>query len=303
MDRWLRNSLVEATYKLRYTCQQHISHSGNYLMPTAAERQRHVTAKLERARNHLHEFKQLHDTFLKSNPYKVGVKRDIETRKLIYHIASVEQPEDGMSTAVGDILKNLISALDHLAYQLVCIGMGSDGPFYHEYFPIADSFSEYEAKKRRKVQGMTADAIKAIDEIKPYKGGNDLLWRLYKLNNIDKHRLLITVGSAFRSVNVGALMHRMMQKTLEEKGVSLPTLDLYLRPADRLFPLKAGDELFIDAPDAEVNDKMQFCFDVAFGETQIVEGEPLLETLNQLIGLVEQTVTKFEPLLNWGVKK
>lgn len=266
-------------------------------MPTAAERLHHITTKLERARKHLHELKQLHDTFMRSNPYKVGNKRDPDSRRLIYFIANVEQPGDCMATAAGDILQNLMSTLDHIAYQLVCIGMGNEGPFYHVYSPIADSVDEYENKKPRRGQGMRADAIKAIDAIKPYKGGNDLLWRLYKLNNVDKHRLLTTVGSAFRSVNVGAVMHSMMQKTLGDKGATLPAIDLYLWPADRLFPLKTGDELFIDAPDAEVNDRIQFRFDVAFGKTQIVEGEPPLEALSQLTGLVTEIVTKFEPFL------
>src|SRR5205823_12088781 len=182
-------------------------------------------------------------------------------RKLIYYLASVEQPGDGIATTVGDVLQNLMSALDHLAYQLVCVGMGSDGPFDHVYFPITDSVAEYEAQKRHKVRGMRPDAIRAIDAIKPYKGGNDILWRLYKLNNVDKHRLVIAVGSAFRSVNLGAHMQQMMQKTVADKGITLPVLDLYVKPADRLFPLKVGDQLFIDAPDAEVNDKVQFVFE------------------------------------------
>ena len=144
---------------------------------------------------------------------------------------------------------------------------------------------------------MRPDAIKVIDAIKPYKDGHDLLWLLYKLNNIDKHRLVITVGSAFRSVNLGVYMQQMMQRMWADKGVTLPVLDFYVRPADRLFPLKAGDELFIDAPDAEVNEKMQFVFEVAFGEPQVVEGKPLLDTLHQLAKIVEGIVPGFEPLL------
>lgn len=266
-------------------------------MPTAAERLRHVTAKLDRARQHLRDLERLHEAFIKSNPYKVATKHDPQTRKLIYYLASVEQPGDDIATTVGDVLQNLMSALDHVAYQLVCVGMGSDGPFYHVYFPIADSATEYEERKPRRIKGMRPDAIKAIDAIKPYKGGNDPLWRLYRLNNVDKHRLVITVGSAFCSVNLGVHMHQMMQKMWADKGITLPVLDLYVRPADRLFPLKAGDELFIDAPDAEVNEKMQFVFEVAFGEPQIVEGEPLLETLRQLTNLVDGIVPGFEPML------
>jgi len=97
-------------------------------------------------------------------------------------------------------------------------------------------------------------------------------------------------------------MQALMQKVWDQpdspfKGKTVPILDLFLKPADVLFPLKIGDELFIDAPDAEVNEKMQFVFEVAFGEPQIVEGEPLLETLRQLTKLVDGIVPGFEPLL------
>jgi len=266
-------------------------------MPTSAERLHYVTAKLKRAKWHLSELEHLHRTFFQSNPYKVATKRDAQTRKLIYYVSGVEQPGEGFATTVGDVLQNLVSTLDHLAYQLVCVGLCTAGPFYHVYFPFADTAAEFEARKLRRVKGMRPDAIAAIDAIKPYKGGNDPLWRLYKLNNVDKHRLLITVGSAFRSVNLGAHMHRMMQQTWSDKAVDIPPIDFYVRPADRLFPLKVGDELFIDGPDAQANDKMQFVFDVAFGEPQIVEGEPLLETLRELTRLVEEIIPNFEPLL------
>jgi len=52
-------------------------------------------------------------------------------------------------------------------------------------------------------------AINAIDTTEPYQGGKGhSLWVLHKLNNIDKHRLLITVGSAYRSFNVGAVIQQ-----------------------------------------------------------------------------------------------
>jgi hypothetical protein len=50
---------------------------------------------------------------------------------------------------------------------------------------------------------MTQQAVAAIDALKPYKGGNDVLWQLHELNNVDKHRLILTVGSAVRSTDLG----------------------------------------------------------------------------------------------------
>jgi hypothetical protein len=145
--------------------------------------------------------------------------------------------------------------------------------------------------------------IDAIDATKPYKGGNDQLWRLHRLNNIDKHRLLVTVGAAFRSFNVGAhLMGQMIKAGIGmhlglKPGAEIPVPDIYLSPTDKLFPVRAGSELFTDMPDAEVNYKMNFLIDIAFGEPGISEGEPLVETLRGTLDLVGNIVSDFATLL------
>jgi len=85
----------------------------------------------------------------------------------------------------------------------------------------------------------------------------------------------------------------MMKKMFP--GKDLPAISAFFQPADVLFPLKEGDKLFIDAPDAEVNEQMQFRFNVALNEPGIIEGKPLLETVHQLTTLVEGIVMALTP--------
>jgi hypothetical protein len=268
---------------------------------TAEERLARIRIKIERAIKHMHELQAEVQSFLDMQPYKVGVKRDPDTRRLIYYVLSVEQPPPLIAAITGDILQNLRSALDHLAYHLADIGTAGKGPFRHIYFPISENATKYHADLPKKVKGIRPDAIKAIDALKPYGGGNDIFWRLHRLNNIDKHRLLVTVGSAYNSVNIGPMMHRTMKQTWIDAGFDkaddIPMLDLFLRPADRLFPLRAGDELFVDLPEAELDEQMQFRFEIAFGEPKDVAGEPLTEALQQMIDVVENTVVSFKSLL------
>jgi hypothetical protein len=99
-----------------------------------------------------------------------------------------------------------------------------------------------------KVKGMSPASIKAIDAIKPYQYGDDALWQLHKLNNLDKHRALLTVGSGYHSLNIGAYGFRRLQKAFPKQ--TIPILDAFFKPANRQFPLKAGDVLFTDLPDA-----------------------------------------------------
>ena len=117
---------------------------------------------------------------------------------------------------------------------------------------------------------------------------------IHSLNKIDKHRLLTTVGCSFRSVNLGAQMIRDMERRM---GRSLPKMDVFYRVADPMCPLKAGDELGIDLPDAEVDEKLQFRFDIAFSEPRVTNCEPVLETLQQMIDLIDNLLPIFRPLL------
>jgi hypothetical protein len=87
-------------------------------------------------------------------------------------------PIDALAIA-GDVIHNLRSAFDHLAYQLVCVGTGDEFP-KNTGFPIADSAKAYEEEKeRRKVERMPPKAVEAIDFLKPYRSGNPPLWRIH----------------------------------------------------------------------------------------------------------------------------
>ncbi len=182
-----------------------------------------------------------------------------------------------------------------MAYRLFIIGVGDAGePDKHIYFPIADDATKYKSQAPGQVKGMRPEAIAAIEASKPYKGGDDILWRLHKLNIIDKHRLLLTVGSAFRSLNLRKHMMATMGIPFEKVvggPINLP--DFFVKPADRLFPLKVGDELFIDSPEAKEIEQMEFRFEIALGEPGIINGEPLIETLEHMTSHVENLITTF----------
>ncbi len=264
---------------------------------TPDKRLSNISVKIERARKHFTELELEVKAFLDSKPYQVGVKRNVDTQQLVYYVSSVKSVPPIIAAITGDVVHNLRSALDHLAYHLVDVGTCGKGPFRHVYFPIYANAKEYKKQRHEKVQGMRQDAVKAIDALQPYKGGNDSLWQLVKLDNTDKHRLLLTVGSRFESVNIGSILHRLFEQTASDVGLDVPTFDLFIKPADRLFPLKVGDELFIDAPGAEVDPKMQFRFDVGFAEPQVIEDAHLTETVRHMTDLVDSIVVSFRPLL------
>lgn len=145
--------------------------------------------------------------FLSEKPYKIGVRRDAVTRRPIYFLESAKPVPDKIALIAGDALQNLMGTLDHLAYQLVCKDTNDAPPNPNWiYFPIADDKPKYDDRKHGKMAGAATATIAAIDALMPYHGGDDLLWALYRLNNIEKHRLLLTVGSQAGGIHLGQLL-------------------------------------------------------------------------------------------------
>jgi hypothetical protein len=256
-----------------------------------------IRSKIERAKKHVADLDAAIRAFLDSKPYKVGAERDPDTRKMVYYVVHVEDVHTDITQIAGDALASMVSILDHLAYRLFLTAKtGGDGR--HVYFPItknATNAAEYVAERKRKVKDIPPAIVADLDALEPYKGGKGhQLWVLNELNNLAKHRDLIAVGSRFRSVDVGSIGIALLEKQL---GLSLPRMPLFLRPANPLCPLKVGDVLFTDAVDAEPNPQMEFSFDVALNEPQIIHAEPLIEAVHQLAGAVDGIVGQFAKYL------
>lgn len=266
----------------------------NAAMPLAG-----AQLKIARAKQQVREVLATYKQFMAQDPYKVTAKRDEEGRPQYYLVDITPDLPVVISAVVGDILHNLRGALDHVAYQLWLRG-GGQGDGKHVYFPIFDSAEKFAHASPGKVQGMTQAAIDAISALKPYKGGNDALWRLHALDIIDKHRLLVTVGSLFRSVDVGPTLRRFAKEAAAVLGVpedEIPTIRMPLIPADNLCPLKKGDVLYIDQAGAEFVQGMAFGFEMALHEPSVCTGVPIRGLIGESMQAVEGAIQALAPHL------
>lgn len=87
-------------------------------------------------------------------------------------------------------IHDLRSALDHIACAI------SSAPKRQKAeFIIGDSLEEFNrlATQREKEGRLCSAAINFMRSFQPYRGGNDALWVLHRLNILDKHRMLILV--------------------------------------------------------------------------------------------------------------
>lgn len=257
----------------------------------ATERYRTARTKFDRAQLHVQTLAEYLKAYRDSSPFRIDTKRQTETRRLVYYVGHIEPTPHTVPILIGDCLSCLRSALDHLAFQLY-LSNGGTWPGKHVSFPIFGSRGDYINGKGRSLKGIASEAILAIDALKPYKGGNDTLWQLNELNNIDKHRMVFTAGQSVRQLDIGPFMGREL---LERYSMKAP--EFLVTAQDKCFPLEIGEELFVDLPDAEPVDGVRFWFDLAFGEPGVVEGQPVAETLNRMVVAVDAAFRDLQPHL------
>jgi hypothetical protein len=257
-----------------------------------------IAIKLERAKEHVRELQTLVQEFLESNPYRIVTGDDAESGDLVYSLQVVRQPPLKWGAIVGDALHNLRSVLDLMACELV---RANGGPVTENTnFPIGKDVHALKSMITNKIGGARKEAIARVRAMDPYKGGNDTLWLLHSLNNIDKHRILLIVGSAHRNL-IFDFAQAFPPKLAAEAGFDLSnvSMPIPLQPVDRRWPLQNGTELFRVLAAARESHGFipRFTFEIAFGDSTEVEGKPILETLDQLIQSVEYAVLELAPFL------
>jgi hypothetical protein len=267
--------------------------------------------KVERAREHLGDIYTIMQAVAPGELYEVGIKEDVEARKRIYYAARVEPIPNRILILAVDTIHNLRSALDHLAYDLFMAGPGATvGSPRKIYFPISSDAAKYKSESSHKVRGMSQTAIRQIDANEPFKGGRGhQLWVLHELNNIDKHRLLITLGSVLKNIDWGDDLAMTLERQWAAQvlqGEHPRCIVLASRRTDARHGiyktnsppvLKVGDVMLVQSIDSIMNKQLQLGFDIAISEPGAIEGQLLLETLHQLANFVDRLLTEFEPLL------
>jgi len=256
-----------------------------------------VRAKIRRAEKHLRELENALDAYFAENPYGLGARGDNRTGISTFYITQVADIPDDIRVIIGDVVHNLRSALDHLAWQLV-ISAGNR-PTGKTAFPICSEQKDFLKKGIEKMRGMRQAAQDAIAVLQPYTGNdpNNNLLQLHKLSNVDKHRVVLTAGPRF----FGHTLTPSQRKDITDrfygsypkdhpapmlKGVFIPPT----KPA--IFPLQAGAEL-VTLPISEVAKDLQFHFQIGFDEPGIIQGEAVDAALHRMLALVRAIVDDF----------
>lgn len=257
--------------------------------------------KVERAKRHIEELTQEIQAFHARRPYTIFAENDAHSDQRVWKVKVNERIPQKWSAIVGDAIHNVRASLD----VLLCAVVRASGREHvnHVHFVIRETEKEFEAALPKNIRGASPAAVALIRELKPYKGGNEALWRLHRLDILDKHQGIVPVGASYRSVDILPIARAEFAGLVKQTRDLAPTHQLlsqlsplFLNVADRLYPLRDGAELFrapLSGP-LPPDHEMQFRFEVAFGEDQILDGEPVIPALHQLIKFTEGTFGTFE---------
>jgi len=255
-----------------------------------------LLVKIERANQHAADLFTRLSAFFDTNPYQVVIEDDPRTGDRVFRLHKVADVPLEIAAAIGDIVHNLRASLDHLACQLVLAN--GETPTRQTAYPVCKDAQEYTAKRTaKKVKGMSCAAVQLIDATRPYKGGNDDLWRLNELDIIDKHRLLLAVGGLC-PIMVLDFTPLVRHNHPNLRDVRLPVIPLSTTRG--LAIVEDGAEIhrvprFAEHPD--MHTQPEFPPDVAVNEPTVGPAESVFEMLKKFYHLVGGIIGRFQHLL------
>lgn len=170
-----------------------------------------ATLKLRRAAVHLNVLRTDIGKYMDAHPYKIA---DHPNGEKTFEV--IVLPPTDISIIAGEVIYQIRSALDYLAFDLVKLNppvvTAKDRWWDHCEFPLWSkplpfgTTSLPQSKFERVLPGISAPAFTFIESLQPYHrkecAAANHLWFIGELSNIDKHRHLNIILTKLRSLEV-----------------------------------------------------------------------------------------------------
>lgn len=235
--------------------------------------------KLERSGDLLDLFMQSEDKFWRKNELYIDMSADADPDGCRYAKIKIRKnPPEILHLFTAEIIYHLRSALDQIAVELATFSGVQDDKLSKIYFPCAVTLDELKKTASRTLPGVTSELKDLIVAQKPYLGGNDDLYRIFKLAIIDKHLRLIPTTSAATRITIRNLSFNVVSQVSYGdcdliRGVRIAEIDSHSWFEPR------GDGIHLEANGV-----------ITFGNTGVCDGEPIAEILSRGIRAVAKTL-------------
>ncbi|HXM38600.1 MAG TPA: hypothetical protein VN908_08085 [Gemmatimonadales bacterium] len=248
--------------------------------------------KIERAKEHISEFEADSRAFLQANPY-FGVSQFDQTQgRLTFVVRGPNQIPPRLSSVAADAVQNLRSSLDILWHR---VWAPETAKARKVYFPMFENPHALETRFKGVKEASQKAAVDILRRAKPYKSGNKPLYDLFEIAPRDRHETPVLSVAAYNKIifalppNVTYRGKRGLQFHFTPLDASGAVVHLFLKDGAPL-PMDISVET-TGGPVVEV--KCQLPADIAFGEGEILEGEPVPKTLHEFLDVTNAIVEAF----------
>jgi hypothetical protein len=249
-----------------------------------------IFAKVERAKTHIINLEERFKAYIDSGPYETASEVNTDQTEEVYRFKLVKKLPLELHAIAGDAFHNLRTALDNLACAIaVRNGKTTSGT----YFPFGETIDKFEDALIDKAKKLPPAARDMIRTLKPYKGGNDLLWLVHRADLSDKH-----------SVPLQTVLSNVLRLTgvifWEGRGLVIGPRDgqHFLMggyvPTRRWSGQKHDLEFLTVTPGARFQTDFKPTFDIVIKNVNGFEGQPVIAVLHQASQAVERILIDFE---------
>lgn len=241
-------------------------------------------------------------TFWQNAKPFVDTDPDHNSGRRFAKVRLLEPPPEMIHVLAAEIIYHLRSSLDQIAVRLAMMSGVSKPNLSKIYFPVGgnakglvlDARGESRPRHQRRTVGkpglkrrqgeierLDPDLIKLVLRQKAYPGGDDDLYSIFPLANIDKHAELIPTS---HTAQITAVKNFTIHNAVV--GI-LITQENNLQEGIPFSELGADGVVIPNNPQSNITISGQ----ITFGNTKICDGDPVVMVLDRLISRVERFVT------------
>lgn len=234
---------------------------------------------LRRAREHIDDLASRIKSFFDRAPYVYFVDYDKDTGQDVHKVRLTAKLPGSLATVAKDVFSNLRDCLDHAVYASA-VSVRPERRNRRTAFPFAHDAAGVHDKLNLEFIDVPPNIRTLLENLRPYKGGNDLLWGLNQTRNTKTHRVLIPLGAASvaKSINIETA-HIVGSAQIGYSKWDATKNEVEFMRVGR------GSNLKCD---------VSVSFDVLFDDVEVLAGQPAVAMLNALASEVEGILTSIK---------
>lgn len=230
--------------------------------------------RIARAKKHIDDFDARMKAFFETDPYAHVTEADPNGAENLHKVKLTKPIPGELGDIAAETIEGLRSSLDQAVYA-TAVANGRANPT-SAYFPIADSVDDLANVIKGRCKHVPPDIITLLRAFNPHKGGNDVIWALNKLCNINKHRLLVGFATTSNAVHIAYAQGPI--------SIFAPQWDS-----------RKNEIIFARTPrDAQPNYNINVETNITFGEVDILRGAPAGAVIREMASEIESVVLAIE---------